>query len=158
MKANIITVIPVFNGGKFIRQTLESVAKQTLRPDRLIVLDNCSTDNTEQIVGSFQDIKCEWIRNPKNLGLFGNCNRALEFAAEARHLHLLCADDLVEPEFYRRLTRELEACQGRGLAHCFCERCDENDPRLSSSGKGRGYTEEISVERVISRQPERSKQ
>jgi len=57
MKANIITVIPVFNGGKFIRQTLESVAKQTLRPDRLIVLDNCSTDDTEQIVRSFQDIK-----------------------------------------------------------------------------------------------------
>ncbi len=86
MKANIITIIPVFNGEKFIRQTLESVAKQTVRPDRLIVLDNCSTDNTEQIVKAFQDIKCEWIRNPKNLGLFGNCNRALEFAVEARHL------------------------------------------------------------------------
>ena len=38
MKSNIITVIPVYNGEKFIRQTLESVAKQTLRPDRLIVI------------------------------------------------------------------------------------------------------------------------
>src|ERR1041385_8849438 len=115
MKANIITVIPVYNGEKFIRQTLESVAKQSLRPERLIVLDNCSSDNTEQVVKDFQAVKCEWIRNPKNLGLFGNCNRALEFAPEANHLHLLCADDLIERDFYRRLTRELEDCLGRGL-------------------------------------------
>src|SRR5215813_11417136 len=82
MKSKIITVIPVYNGEKFIEQTLESVAKQTLRPDRLVVLDNCSTDGTEGIVKGFKPIQCEWIRNPKNLGLFGNCNRALEFASE----------------------------------------------------------------------------
>src|SRR6266404_9230804 len=142
MKANIITVIPVFNGGKFIRQTLESVAKQTLRPDRLIVLDNCSTDNTEQIVQSYQDIKCEWIRNPKNLGLFGNCNRALEFAAEAKYLNLLCADDLIEPAFYETLTRELESSKGRGLAFCLDERIDENGRHLSISGKVTGDAQE----------------
>src|SRR5436853_7916959 len=93
MQAKVITVIPVYNGEKFIRQTLESVARQTLRPDRVIVLDNCSTDSTEQIVTGFQPIKCEWIRNPSNLGLFGNCNRALEFAPRAKYFHLLCADD-----------------------------------------------------------------
>ncbi len=154
MKANIITIIPVFNGEKFIRQTLESVAKQTVRPDRLIVLDNCSTDNTEQIVKAFQDIKCEWIRNPKNLGLFGNCNRALEFAVEARHLHLLCADDLVEPEFYRKLTQELEGCQGLGLAYCLDERIDENDQPLSISGKATGDAVKIPVDTFISRKAE----
>src|SRR5712691_2274436 len=135
MKANIITVIPVFNGENFIRQTLESVAEQTLRPDRLIVLDNCATDNTEQIVKSFQDMKCEWIRNPKNLGLFGNCNRALEFASEAKYFHLLCADDLIEPDFYKVLIQELDACAGVALAYCLDERIDENDQRLSISGK-----------------------
>src|SRR5437016_7098893 len=135
MKANRITVIHALNAGKLIRQTLESVAKQTFRPDRLIVLDNCSTDNTEQIVGSFQPIKCEWIRNPRNLGLFGNCNRALEFASEAKYLHLLCADDLIEPDFYKVLIQELEACAGLGLVYCLDERIDENDQRLSISGK-----------------------
>src|SRR5437016_965881 len=135
MKSNIITVIPVFNGEKFIGATLESVAKQTVQPDRLIVIDNCSTDATEQIVKGFQRIKCEWIRNPKNLGLFGNCNRALEFAAEAKYLHLLCADDLIEPDFYKVLIQELEACAGLGLVYCLDERIDENDQRLSISGK-----------------------
>ena len=114
MRSNIITVIPVYNGEKFIGETLESVAKQTLKPDRVVVLDNCSTDNTEKVVKGFDRIKIEWIRNPKNLGLFGNCNRALEFAVEARYLNLLCADDLIEPAFYEALTRELDSCKGRG--------------------------------------------
>src|SRR5215831_12267429 len=141
MKSDIVTVIPVFNGEKFIGATLESVAKQTMRPDRVIVIDNCSTDATEQIVTRFQPIKCEWIRNPTNLGLFGNCNRALEFAPQAKYIHLLCADDLVTPKFYEVLTRELEPCDGLGLAYSLDERIDESDERLSISGKATGKSE-----------------
>jgi len=154
MQSNIITIIPVYNGEKFIRQTLESVAVQTLRPDRVIVLDNCSTDCTEKIVKEFGPIKCEWIRNPRNLGLFGNCNRALEFAPEARYLHLLCADDLVEPAFYQRLTRELDRCEGLGLAYSLDERIDENGRPLSISGKVTGASDEIAVDAFLSRKAE----
>jgi len=154
MQSNIITIIPVYNGEKFIRQTLESVAVQTLRPDRVIVLDNCSTDCTEKIVKEFGPIKCEWIRNPRNLGLFGNCNRALEFAPEARYLHLLCADDLVEPAFYQRLTRELDGCEGLGLAYSLDERIDENGWPLSISGKVTGASDEIAVDAFLSRKAE----
>lgn len=154
MKCNIITVIPVYNGEKFIRQTLESVAGQTLRPDRLIVLDNCSTDGTEKIVRGFQAIQCEWVRNPTNIGLFGNCNRALEFAAETNYLHLLCADDLIEPDFYRRLTAELASCDGLGLAYSLDERIDEHDRHLSISGKATGTAEEIPGDVFLSRKAE----
>ena len=154
MQSNIITIIPVYNGEKFIRLTLESVAVQTLRPDRVIVLDNCSTDCTEKIVKEFGPIKCEWIRNPRNLGLFGNCNRALEFAPEARYLHLLCADDLVEPAFYQRLTRELDGCEGLGLAYSLDERIDENGRPLSISGKVTGASDEIAVDAFLSRKAE----
>ncbi len=151
---NIITVIPVYNGEKFIRQTLESVARQTLRPDRVIVLDNCSTDATEKIVRGFEAIPCEFQRNAKNLGLFGNCNRALEFAPQARHLHLLCADDLIEPAFYERLTQELGDCAGLGLAYSLDERIDENDRHLSVSGRVTGQAEEIPVDTFLSRKAE----
>ena len=42
-RARIISVIPVYNGERFIRVTLDSLAAQTLRPDRVIVLDDAST-------------------------------------------------------------------------------------------------------------------
>jgi glycosyltransferase involved in cell wall biosynthesis len=154
MVSNIITVIPVYNGARFIRQTLESVAGQRLRPDRVIVLDNCSTDDTEKIVKEFRPLACEWIRNPRNLGLFGNCNRALEFAPKCRYLHLLCADDLIETEFYGRLTRELETCEGRGLGFCLDERIDEEDRHLSISGKVTGTAEVLPVDFFLSRKAE----
>ncbi len=154
MQSNIITVIPVYNGEKFIQATLQSVAKQTLRPDRVIVLDNCSTDNTEEVVREFQAIKCEWIRNPKNIGLFNSCNRALEFAAQTKYLHLLCADDLVEPAFYETLTRQLDTCEGFGLAFALDERIDEKDQHLSFSGKVSGGSEEIPLDAYLARRAE----
>jgi glycosyltransferase involved in cell wall biosynthesis len=154
MKHNIITVIPVYNGEKFIRETLESVARQTLQPDRVIVQDNCSTDNTEKVVKNFTALRCEWRRNPSNLGLFGNCNVALQHAPETRYLHLLCADDLIEPTFYERLTAELEPCNGLGLAYSLDERIDENGVRLSVSGKVTETAQELAVDWFISRKAE----
>src|SRR5689334_12778602 len=82
MKSKLITVIPVWNGAEFIAQTLQAVVEQTVKPDRVIVQDNCSTDNTEEVVRNFKGLKCEWRQNGKNLLSFGNFNRGLEFAEE----------------------------------------------------------------------------
>ena len=78
------------------------------------MLDNCSTDGTEKIAREFQGLKCEWGRNERNLGLFGNMNRALEFAAQTRYLHILCADDLITPKFFETMIPPLESCSGLG--------------------------------------------
>ncbi len=145
MQSNLITVIPVYNGERFLLRTLQSVAAQTVRPDRLIVLDNCSTDGTEKIVREFLGLKAEFIRNEKNLGLFGNMNRALEFADQARYLHLLCADDLITPKFVETVVPTLESCPGFGLAYCLDERVDENEEHLSLSGRVTNVIEEVPV-------------
>ncbi len=154
MQSKIITIIPVYNGEPFIRQTLDSVAAQIMQPDRIIVLDNCSTDRTEQIVRDFGPLKCEWIQNPVNIGLFANCNRGLEFASQTEYLHFLCADDLIAPAFYQRLTNQLEDCPGLGLAYSLDERIDETGRRLSLSGKVSGMACVIPVDTFISRKAE----
>src|SRR5204862_1139101 len=126
------------NAQQFILQTLESVAAQTRRPDRVVVLDNCSTDTTPEIVKGFKGLPIEYVRNPRDLGSFGNFNRCMEFAAETEYLQILHGDDLIAPEFYETMTRHLEDCRGLGLAWCLDERIDENGRRLSVSGKGDG--------------------
>lgn len=95
----VATVIPVFNGEKYIEKTLDSLASQTRRPDVVIVLDNCSTDRTRDIIREYGKLNVRLIQNEKNLGLFGNMNRAIEFAAETDYLHILTADDIVLPHF-----------------------------------------------------------
>jgi glycosyltransferase involved in cell wall biosynthesis len=116
--ATITTVIPVYNGEKYIAQTLESLARQTLRPDRIIAVDDGSTDRTEEIVRNFTGIKCEWAPNERNLGLFPNHNSALRFCAETKFFHILHADDTISPTFFEKLVPLIE--NARGLAMAFC--------------------------------------
>ena len=67
-RAHIISVIPVYNGERFIEATLDSLAAQTLKPDRVIVLDDASTDDTAQLVEAYQSLKCEIVRCKQNQG------------------------------------------------------------------------------------------
>lgn len=140
MKAKIITTIPVRNGQEFILQTLQSVAAQTVRPDRVIILDNQSTDKTPEICKGFKDLPIEFITNPKNLGTFGNFDRCLDFAPDAEYLQILHADDVLLPQFYEVLTDSLKDCPGRAMAWCIDERIDENNQHMTFSGKPDGRT------------------
>ena len=115
--ATITTVIPVYNGEKYITQTLESLARQTRRPDRVVVVDDRSTDRTEEIVKNFSKIKCDWTPNERNLGLFPNHNSALRFAAETKFFHILHANDLISPTFFEKLVPLVENARGFAMAY-----------------------------------------
>jgi glycosyltransferase involved in cell wall biosynthesis len=154
VKSKIITTIPVYNGQAFIQQTLESLARQTRRPDRVVVLDNRSTDRTEDIVRNFKEIKCEFSRNPVHLELFGNFNHCLDFAAEGDYLHILHADDMIKPEFYEKMENVLADCDGRAMAWCLDERIDEMGRWLSVSGKADGNVQVLSTDTFLARKAE----
>lgn len=154
MKSRIITAMPVYNNDPFILRTLQSLARQTVRPDRVVICDDGSTDNSRAIVGEFKDLPCEWIPNPQRLGLFGNFNRCLEFADQTEYLQILHADDTLEPDFYKVMSGVLEDCPGRGMAWCLDERIDENDQRLSVSGKADGANEVLAMDDFLRRKAE----
>ena len=97
-----------------------------LRPDRVIVSDNCSTDGTEQFVKGFKGIPVEWQQNESNLGPGKNMNKAFNYAAETDFLHVLHADDVLDPKFYETMTKAFDGCAGRGIGWCLDERIDEN--------------------------------
>jgi hypothetical protein len=158
MKSRIVTAMPVYNNEEFIEQTLESLAKQTVRPDRVIVCDDGSTDRSEEIVREFKAIKCEWNPNLKRLGLFGNFNRCLNLADQGEYLQILHADDTLEPDFYKTMTGTLDDCPGLGMAWCLDERIDEHNNRLSISGKPDGAIEILQKDDFLKRKAEISNQ
>ena len=59
--------IPVYNGEKTIKEVIDSVKSQSFSFDEVIVINDCSTDNTEEILSTFPDIKI--INNKNNKGL-----------------------------------------------------------------------------------------
>jgi len=154
VKSRIITLIPTFNNEAFLAQTLESIARQTVRPDRVIVLDDGSTDGTIQVVQSFKGITCELVRNPSDPGLFQNFNRCLEYAEQTEYLQILHADDTLEPQFYEVMTGLLADDKGPGMAWCLDQRIDENNCHLSDSGKPDGKIEVLTRDLFLQRKAE----
>ena len=119
--SRLVTVIPVYNGERFLRSTLDSVACQTLQPDRVIIQDNCSTDGTAGIAQEFKSKGFEWCLNEAHVSSTENFNDALRYAEETEVLHLLTADDLIAPDFYERLLDPLDTFTGRALAYSAFE-------------------------------------
>jgi glycosyltransferase involved in cell wall biosynthesis len=114
----ITTIIPVYNGQRFLRATLDSLAAQTRRPDRVVLINDCSSDDTVALAQSHPVIRCEIEHNERNLGLFANHNRALRWAERTEYLHILHANDLIEPDFFRVTEARLLSAPARSLAYC----------------------------------------
>ena len=131
-QAHIISVIPVYNGERFLRATLDSLAAQTLRPDRVIVLDDASTDGTAELVKAYKALDCELIRGEQNEGLFRNFNKALGHATGCDYLHYICADDVLLPEFMERMTDALADAPAPSISYCLPEFIDKDGNRLDS--------------------------
>ena len=70
----ISIVLPTYNGTKYIRQSIDSVLSQTLKDFELIIVDDCSTDNTKEVVSAYTDQRIRYIRNEQNLRLPGTLN------------------------------------------------------------------------------------
>ena len=81
MENGLVSVImPSWNTGKFIAESIQSVINQTYKNWELIIVDDCSTDNTDEIVGKFTDIRIKYLKNEKNSGAALTRNRALREA------------------------------------------------------------------------------
>lgn len=96
-KPKISVCIPVYNGERYITQTINSVLSQTFEEFELIIVDNCSTDKTLSLVNEFDDKRIRIVENPENIGMVGNWNACLKHA-NCDWVLLLCADDLIEKD------------------------------------------------------------
>jgi len=93
--APCVVAIPVFNQAAFVERAVASALKQGVA--EVVVVDNCSTDGTWQMLQNFAGAGVRLHRNPRNLGLFGNFNRCIELA-QGKYLRLLAADDALPPD------------------------------------------------------------
>ena len=82
MLGKVSIIIPTYNGEKYIKETIESCLNQTYEIIEIIVVDDCSTDNTVKILESFKG-KIKFTKNKINLGIAKNLNNiALDLDGE----------------------------------------------------------------------------
>ncbi|MEA3435001.1 MAG: glycosyltransferase [Thermodesulfobacteriota bacterium] len=110
----VTVVIPVYNGERFIKQAIESVLNQTYPNFILKIFDNYSTDNTQEIVNSFDDHRIKYIRNGKNIGMLPNWKKALD-SANTKYVAVLFADDFYKQNFLEKTVQAMENNQAIAL-------------------------------------------
>jgi len=117
MKNKLVSIgMPVFNGGKHIRDALDSLLAQTYRNFELIISDNSSTDETEQICREYEEIdfRIRYIRQPENLGATENFQFVLA-RAKGEYFMWAAHDDIWDPCWIETLLPV--AVKGNCIAH-----------------------------------------
>ncbi|HEX6249900.1 MAG TPA: glycosyltransferase [Gemmatimonadaceae bacterium] len=75
----VSVVFPVYNGGRYLREALDSVLAQTYRPMEVIVMDDASTDDTPAILATYGDA-IRVVRQSQNQGIYPNTNAGIRLA------------------------------------------------------------------------------
>ncbi len=94
MSELVSIIMPSYNTARFIKETVDSVLAQSYTNWELIIVDDCSTDNTDDVVAQFSgDSRIKYIKNNKNSGAAESRNRALR-EAKGKWIAFLDSDDL----------------------------------------------------------------
>lgn len=123
-------IMPSWNTACFIAESIQCVIDQTYQDWELIIVDDCSSDNTDEVVYSFMnDKRIKYLHNEKNSGAALTRNRAMR-EAKGEWIAFLDSDDLWMPE---KLEKQLEFMKNRGcfLSYTEYEKIDEEDKPLN---------------------------
>jgi len=131
MQNNLISIItPSYNSKRFIKATIESVLSQTYENWEMIIVDDVSPDDSNEIIEEYckQDSRIKLIKLEKNSGPAVARNRAIE-EAKGRYIAFLDADDLWLPE---KLEQQLSFMKENNLSFTYSayKLIDEKDSDL----------------------------
>jgi glycosyltransferase involved in cell wall biosynthesis len=115
-------VMPSWNTAAFIAESIQSVLDQTYDQWELIIVDDGSTDNTDEVVASFRDSRIKYLKNPRNVGAALTRNRALR-EARGEWMAFLDSDDFWSPG---KLERQLAFMKEGGHVFSYHEYLKSN--------------------------------
>jgi len=101
--------IPCYNAERYLRETVDSVRKQTYPNIEINIRDNASTDGTPELLRALaaEDSRIRVFRNETNIGMAGNWN-AVVADSRGEYVGILSADDLLLPDFASECAALLE--------------------------------------------------
>jgi len=111
MSGPLISVVMAnYNGGSYLPLAVESILAQSCGDFELIIIDDCSTDDSRAYLRSLDDPRVRLLENQQNRGQTASLNIGLE-AATGRYMARMDADDICEPTRFERQLQFLESRQ-----------------------------------------------
>lgn len=122
-------IMPSWNTVKWIGESIESVINQTYKNWELIIIDDCSTDNTDEVVNSFKDSRIRYFKNDANSGAALTRNRAIR-EAQGEWVAFLDSDDLWTPNKLEKMISFAQSNNYSFVYHDY-EKIDEESKPLN---------------------------
>jgi glycosyltransferase involved in cell wall biosynthesis len=124
----VSVIIPNYNHARYLRRRIDSVLGQTYHDFELIVLDDCSTDNSREVLESYRgDPKIRFEFNEKNTGTpFKQWNKGVRMA-QGKYIWIAESDDYAEPRFLERMVPVLEGQPEITFTFCRSWTVNEDD-------------------------------
>jgi glycosyltransferase involved in cell wall biosynthesis len=141
--------VPVYNGERYLRESLDGLLAQTFTDFELVISDNASTDGTEAICREYvaRDPRVRYHRNAVNIGGPGNFRRAFRLSRGEYH-KWSTADDLWHPTFVEKCVAVLDARPDVVLAYPRSNIVDANGAVVRTFDDPLDLPEESGVERL----------
>lgn len=122
----VTVLMPTFNVGPWVKEAVESVLNQTYTDFELLVMDDCSTDDTLAIVQSIRDPRIRIEKNERNLGLSDNLNRGLSLI-QTEYVSRMDGDDIAEPTWLEKEVNVLDTHPEIGICSAGFQRFGTSD-------------------------------
>lgn len=103
----ISVIMPAYNAEKYIGEAIDSILCQTYADFEFIIINDGSSDRTEEIILSYNDSGIVYVKNKKNLGVTVSLNRGLELAG-GEYIARMDADDISMPERFEKQVAYLD--------------------------------------------------
>lgn len=114
--AGLVSIImPSYNTAPYIAESIQSVIDQTYKDWELIIVDDCSTDNTDEVITSLHDERIRYFKNERNGGAAVSRNKALR-KAKGKWIAFLDSDDLWNPE---KLEKQIAFMKENGYVFSY---------------------------------------
>lgn len=110
----ISVIMPAYNAEKYIGEAIESILNQTYKDFEFIIINDGSTDGTEDIILSYDDPRIVYLKNEENSGIVASLNNGLKYA-KGQYIARMDADDIALLERFEKQVDYLENNQNVGV-------------------------------------------
>jgi len=124
-KPLVSILITTYNSEKYIKECLESILNQTYKNLEIIIIDDCSKDNTLNILKEYKDNRIKIYSNKHNLGISKNLNKGLN-KCNGEYIAIMDSDDWSYPDRIKKQVKLMEDNQKTILCGGYMDICDEN--------------------------------
>ena len=125
----ISIILPVYNGEKFLRECITSIVEQDFEKFELIIIDDASSDNSTNIINSFEDLRIRLIKNESNLGLAKTLNVGIQ-KSKYNIIVRIDQDDIMYLNRLSRIVSQFEEDSSVGIVFSNANLINETSKKV----------------------------